>query len=248
MTYNVEVRREKARGCGYRKPGKNKDYGLYLVGSLGSEFCERLPFPLAACPTCGSGIKFSRGFTFIDAKKLFAMDREPCCNAFDSTAVITAHHHNVCAVCTPLGLCGLMWVGKKFYTPESFIREAFERGISKKINAIPNGFEIGYDWIYLGHISAIWKQRMADGQLVVERKKQILVPVIDSMPGVICCFRPKAVEIVLKDENNIPDQTKKLVDKLGPERCQLIKVEPVLDPDEMPVDQRPLLQTMGMRS
>ena len=57
---------EEKRGCGYRQVG-----GIYLVGDGLAIGCDRLPFPLGACPACGAGIHFTRSITEIDAIQLF---------------------------------------------------------------------------------------------------------------------------------------------------------------------------------
>src|SRR5207302_7622776 len=58
-----DVAVEAKRGCGYRKIG-----GLYFVGGGRGVACDRLPIPLDICPTCGHGIKQTRGFTWVDRK------------------------------------------------------------------------------------------------------------------------------------------------------------------------------------
>lgn len=51
---------------------------------------------------------------------------------------------------------GLMWVGEKFSpTPEDFVKEGVRQGVSKRINSIPNKFEINKDWILLAHMKAV---------------------------------------------------------------------------------------------
>ena len=56
---------ESERGCGFRKKG-----GLYLVSEGLAAPCGKLPIPLTVCPVCGQGIKPSRGWTWINGKKL----------------------------------------------------------------------------------------------------------------------------------------------------------------------------------
>jgi len=56
----IEVRYESKRGCGWRKPG-----GLYLMADGPAELCGKLPIPLEICPSCGGGIKLSRGWTWV---------------------------------------------------------------------------------------------------------------------------------------------------------------------------------------
>ncbi len=77
-----------------------------------------------------------------------------------------------------------MWVGKKYDTPESFTAEARHKGISKKINAIPKGFEFGKHFIYLVHKEATIKRGSATALSTDNGEYQ---------PGVFLVFRPKWV-------------------------------------------------------
>lgn len=88
---------EAIRGCGYRKIG-----GLYLCGEYISVPCDRLPYPLDICPTCGGGIKVSRGFTKINPLRLFGYhdyaDRD------DNSGIFIQHCHDKvrpCFMCDP---------------------------------------------------------------------------------------------------------------------------------------------------
>jgi|GEM_PF-2940968 len=51
---------EARRGCGFRKIN-----GLYLVGGGLSAPCDRMPYRLDRCPTCGEGVKFTRGHSWL---------------------------------------------------------------------------------------------------------------------------------------------------------------------------------------
>lgn len=62
---NVIEKCEDARGCGYRKGG-----GFYLVSDFAGKPCGRLPLVLRPCPCCGSGLKYSRGVTWVDPNPL----------------------------------------------------------------------------------------------------------------------------------------------------------------------------------
>ena len=62
---NIETRYDKRRGCGFRQPG-----GTYLISQGVARSCGLLPVPLDKCPTCGGGIKPSRGWTWIDFEAL----------------------------------------------------------------------------------------------------------------------------------------------------------------------------------
>lgn len=132
---------EGKRGCGYRKVG-----GLYIVtGGIGRA-CGRLPMELSICPTCNGGIHPVRSWTWIDPNPLF----EPIQCLSDPAA---------CSFC-PVGPAeiekndrmGLLWIGTSFYpTPEEFLEEASRMGVSRRIPALPKGFEIGKTWVLLGH-------------------------------------------------------------------------------------------------
>lgn len=159
------------RGCGWRKPG-----GLYLVCSGTAAACARLPLPCDRCPTCGHGIKPSRGWTWIDVAPLVA-HADAC----------TASHCDQC----PLGRgmperAGLLWIGSQFYAhPEDWRREGQTMGISRRLAAIPKGFVLGETWVVAAHRQAIMAVTDA-GEIVYT-------------PGIFQAFRPTAIEYVVKD-------------------------------------------------
>jgi len=212
----MEAIYEQKRGCGYRKPSTD-GVGIYLMGPVFSEVCERLPFPLSICPVCGNGIKFSRGFTWIEPERLFAKELEPKC-IFpmnlkpDQPVPPYTHAHHLCPMCSPHLIggekAGMLWVGVKYYTPESFMNEADEMGISKKIRSIPRGFEIGKHWIYLAHKHAIPQEAHQDSP---------------TFPGVFTVFKPTHVDLVIEDENSIPEKAVRLAEKLG-DKAKIVKV------------------------
>jgi len=181
---------EGARGCGYRKPG-----GYYLVAPQLSESCPLLPWELDRCPHCGQGFGPARGFTWITPAVLFPAREHG-----------SVGHNFFC----PLGIdvdgtnppfepfhrtgerAGLIWVGGLFYpTPESFLEEAAEMGVSRRVKAPPRGFKIGEHWIYLGHRKAITAiTDSLDGETAIEVQS----------PGVISLFKPTAIEYVVKGD------------------------------------------------
>lgn len=222
---DVEVSHESERGCGYRKPSKS-GVGIYLVGPSFSEPCGRLPFHLHVCPTCSGGIKFSRSFTWINAKELLASAPEcvqPSARFTADDALVRAGlveipgEGGVCPQC-PMGSAapekaGLLWVGEKFYpTPAAFLEESSRMGVSKKIPAIPKGFEVGKTMIYLAHKKAVEFEDGTKG------------------PGVFSAFTPQGVDLVIKDENDIPDRVVNLAEKLG-DKGRVIKVVPKGEPE-----------------
>jgi len=198
---------EEIRGCGYRKVG-----GLYLVGEGSAFSCDRLPYNLEVCPVCGYGIKFSLGFTWIKPEPLFGQ-HENCTDTLKNT----------CPFCNPKiagERAGLMWVGEEFYTPESFMREAEERGISKRINAIPRGFEIGKTWVYLAHKKAGTKI-ITENNNLLNSEKQKKVP----CPAIFMAFVPKRIEKLIWKSEATEENLKELK-KRG--------ITPVIVPDGDP--------------
>ena len=129
---------ESKRGCGFRKVG-----GLYLMGDKGGRPCGRMPLPLEVCPACGEGIKQSRGWTWIDPSKLFKGTEcaRPLHLAF--VDLVLPGRPESCASCPLHNLgewerAGLLWIGSGFYpTPQHFMEEAKELGISKRISGVP---------------------------------------------------------------------------------------------------------------
>lgn len=141
---------EQKRGCGYRKVG-----GLYLVsGGLGSPCCK-LPLALTICPCCGSGVKQSRGWTWIDAGKMFKSGN--CVG--DPLTMAT------CPVVNPalMGRVGLIWIGEKFYPrPVDFMNEAAKQGISRRLHNVPREFEAGKTWVMFAHPKAIQRVHLVE--------------------------------------------------------------------------------------
>jgi len=174
---------EPKRGCGYRKVG-----GLYLVGEGLPKVCDRLPFELKVCPVCNQGIKFSRGFTWLNGQ-FFGGVHHPCgCYP--------------CPICQPdietKNAYALMWVGEKYYTPESFTQEAMQLGVSKRIAQIPKNLKLGETWILLAHKKAIYKATDDAGQMIKE------------YAGIFYAFRPKRIEKLILEKDATPRRLAKL--------------------------------------
>jgi len=164
----VELRRDSRRGCGWRKPG------LYLVADGPSQPCGKLPLPLEICPTCGNGIKPARAWTWVNATALFAgrQCRNPNCSGR-------------CPLAGNLGRAGLLWIGVRYYpTPDAWLREAEIQGISRRIPAVPKGFESGKTWVLVAHQQAT---RNADGSFAA---------------AIFRVFRPSAIEYVVRGDES----------------------------------------------
>lgn len=207
----VHISLEAARECGFRKPSKD-GVGIYLRGFGKAEDCERLPFPLTVCPCCGSGYKPTRGFTWINPMVLFDPYSEPKCMDHEGLD----HDHERCWICNPelLGSrAGLIWIGEQHYdTPQAFMREAARMGISRKIAAIPNGFEVGEHAIFLAHR----KCRKVDGEWEA---------------GVFMAFKPTHIDLVIHDPDRVPDKAINIAKELGEDKVRIVKVIPDKDDD-----------------
>ena len=163
MHSGIRVSHESKRGCGYRKAG-----GIYLVADGPGRPCGKKPIPLTVCPCCGSGIKPSRGFTWVNATQLL------------SSAECRAESCRECPLFMPLGRAGLLWVGAAFYpTPDAWNREAQSQGVSRRLSAIPCGFKLGETWIMLAHRNTI---QNPDGTTTA---------------GIFHAFKPSRIEIIV---------------------------------------------------
>lgn len=197
----VPVVTEGRRGCGYRKPG-----GLYLMAGRPSEACELLPVELTVCPTCGEGVKHSRGWTWIDATKLLGL---PIHHG-------SASHAKRCPFFSDLGRSGLIWVGQAFYeTPEAFMREANSMGVSRRINTVPRDLEVGKTWVLLAHMAA-WPPTLSDPK---------------GKPGIFSAFKPKKIEYVVKG-----DEGEEELERLRERGIEPVEVRHADDQEELADD------------
>ncbi len=139
---------ELKRGCGYRKVE-----GLYLVGTGLTAPCDMIPLELKPCITCGFQIPFSRGFLWLNKQWIqhYAANHQNSLDEFNNKCKCTP----ACPICFPwnndLDRYGLMWVGQRWYTPESFVREAQAMAVCKRISQIPKGLILGKTWVLLAH-------------------------------------------------------------------------------------------------
>jgi len=188
---------EAERGCGYRKVG-----GLYLCGEGPTMACDRLPYELKVCPTCGSGIRFSRGWRWLNWHKYAGIHSDEC-----DCAVID------CPICEPIekAFYGLLFAGESFYTPESFVRESMRIGVSKRIAAPPKGLELGKTWVLIAHIRACGERQSEEPPFNIE-----------PVPGVFYAFRPQRLELLIWKSKATPEYLAELSRK---------NITPIIIPD-----------------
>lgn len=209
---------EPRRGCGYRHVGK-----LYIRGEGILVPCHRLPFPLTACPVCGEGIKFTRGWVRLNPRRLLRECGDeviacPQCgeqmekaNEFaerkfvniwlckDCRIAIKRHPEPCscdihCPVCHPPEKAFMLWVGEKYYpTPHDFAIEAEKLGVSKAVPSIPRDFELGKTLVYLAHRKAV--------DLYIENKNTLVGYEMKKHSGIFMAFRPTHFEILIKESD-----------------------------------------------
>ena len=173
----VKTVHDERRGCGWRQPG-----GLYVrSGGHSAMGCKRMPYPLETCPVCSGGIKPSRSWTWLDVPQLLLagsgiktrqeqcsycrgsgrfLEAGPCLSCDRGTLTrSTACSHGNCSVC-PMGggaepKTGLLWIGDKFYSPQSFLDESHQMGVSRRLPNVPNDFVAGRTWVLCAHRKGI---------------------------------------------------------------------------------------------
>lgn len=206
------------RGCGKRKPG-----GLYLVAGTNFSGCCALPIPLTVCPCCGQGIKFFRGFGWIEPAALF--DGITCTREMSTNERIdqVVFNKGFCIIERLPEKMGLMWVGEQFYTTNEFTKEAALHGISKRIKSIPNDFKISETWLALAHKKAV---------TVYDVDKYGFSPAYE--PGVFMFFKPSRIEYIVQGT-----ETPEFLERLEKRGVTLVKIIgyqgeqlPLLTPEE----------------
>ena len=181
---------EPKRGCGFRKISSRSKVFYYLCGSGISLPCDRLPYKLDVCPVCGSGLKFHRGFQWLDWRRYAGEHNECECDEY-------------CYVCHPRQgeRYGLMWVGERFYTPRSFTLEAERLGVSKLVPTLPKELEIGKTKVLLAHRKA-WKNREpAIFYAFVVKRVDVLVKAEEADEEWVERLREKGVNVIIVGRN-----------------------------------------------
>jgi len=206
----IEVSIEHRRMCGWRHPDKT-GVGIYLIGRWKSDICERLPVRTERCAACGCGwMRFRAMKMFKPADSLgIALKCKAIQRKEDGGS---DHNHGKCPVCN-LGLvesgAGMIWIGEKFYgDPSDFLREAMTMGVSRKVPAIPIGFEVGKTWVFVAHARA-FEHPIGSGQ---------------HRPGIFAVWKPSGVDLVVEDEKAVPKRAERIAESLGDERCRIVRV------------------------
>jgi hypothetical protein len=201
MNPNIQTRIDSKRGCGWRKPG-----GLYLISGGVSAPCGILPIPLHTCPTCSSGIKATRGWTWIQPGPLVASKQ--CAASPDRCQGCPMSQRSIMS-----GRHGLLWIGGSFYEkPSDWTDEAIRQGVSRRIQAVPKDFKLGETWVFVAHREASREtcpdckgtgKKLDDQNVILEGspacepcKGKGTVP----QPAIFHAFMPTAIEYVVKGD------------------------------------------------
>jgi len=215
MDKRIKLVTDTIRGCGRRK-----ETGIYLRSDGMSAPCGRLPIELQICPCCGSGVKWSKGWTWINLAQ-FARGKECEGRPSDPFAKPTKGRKvslkvgSGCDNCPlsdenlpNLSRAGLLWIGKEFYEfPAQFLREASEQGVSRRIKAVPNDFKIGETWVALAHANGMANP---DGTY---------------SPAIFRVFKPDRIEYVCSKED---ETDKDKIDSLLKRGITPVKIEKVI--------------------
>jgi hypothetical protein len=188
---------EARRGCGYRKIG-----GLYLAADPGLALvCDGLPLPLEPCGCCAFTPPFSRNLQRIQAEYIIQAEEKLHLKRWMATKYDSKPHTGLpdcscpemCPMCHSEGQkaqgisLGLMFVGAKNYTPESFIQESVKMGISKRIPDLPSWLKLGETWVFLAHQKVPNHKLEANGGLLEKEPEY--------MKAIFYGFKPQRVEM-----------------------------------------------------
>jgi len=208
---------EKIRGCGYRKVG-----GMYLVGTGIAVPCDMLPLEVTPCHACGYEIPFSRTFMWINKKYIERKAEQHHIirvEAEGNGMRYTCKCSQTCPLCFPttsnnLKKYGWMWVHSRQYSPESFIKEAKEVGVSKRIAKIPKGLVLGETWVLLAHRKIPFSQEFNPEGLRTKEPEY--------KPAIFYAFRPTRIEKLVW-KSKATNRTLKKLEKQG--------ITPIIIPD-----------------
>ena len=229
---------EPKRGCGFREVGK-----LYLVGPDQGYVCPSLPLLFKSCKCCGYYPPQYRDYQWVNKSYIREIRKptgQPC--------------HPACPVCypgtNPQNRYGLMWVGRKFYTPQGFLDEIICQEISKAIKQIPKGLILGETRVLLahpeayvdnsddGHVQAHGDWLMECSRLKMDEEKPP-EPQAPTYPGVITAFIPERVEMLIYEADASPDYVMELKAK---------GITVIMVPDKYDGHKRKTRQTRGRRN
>jgi len=199
---------EAKRFCGWRKVN-----ALYLCGEYIPVPCDRMPVEIGACKVCGQGLHCTRSMTEIDPLRLWGIhqpckDRPTCFMCYPPSSSTDYSHY-------------VMFVGKKYYSTESFLDEATKMGISKRIPFVPKKLVLGTSVVYLAHPEAVEVREspaLQEALAIIagppEQTKLLEVETVKRVMGIFAAFRPQRVEMLVW-EHELTDKKREELEKRG---------------------------------
>jgi len=113
-----------------------------------------------------------------------------------------------------------MLVGDKYYTPESFAKEAAAMGVSKRIPFIPKNMEIGKTIVFLAHNKAVKakvpvvvqeaERFINTGDGVVANPRLLEAERIKPQLGIFSAFIPQGIEKLIWESEATDKEVKGL--------------------------------------
>lgn len=209
---------EKRRGCGFRVV-----HGLYITSGPLSFTCDRLPIPTNLCKCCGNFVREFQGVQSFKPLELLG-NHGVCemCEKFPRDGIHECSHTNctdplTCMACFPRPAPEetkdfMMWVGRSYYTKDTFTAEAALLGVSKRIasNGVPIGMVPNQSWIFLA-----MRNIMDDDIVMVDGQKK-------RAHGIFMVFRIQKLEYLIW-ESEATDEYVEHLEDLG--------LSPVIIPD-----------------
>jgi len=114
-----------------------------------------------------------------------------------------------------------MFVGKKYYSTESFLDEATKMGISKRIPFVPKKLVLGTSVVYLAHPEAVEVREspaLQEALAIIagppEQTKLLEVETVKRVMGIFAAFRPQRVEMLVW-EHELTDKKREELEKRG---------------------------------
>lgn len=100
---------------------------------------------------------------------------------------------------------------KVLYPPPTFIIEAYQLGVSKRIANIPKGLELGKTWVLLAHKKTILK--VIDNQYKKVKGDLQQKDMIKEYPAIFYAFRPKRIEKLITQSQATDNELAKLKER-----------------------------------
>jgi hypothetical protein len=165
--------------------------------------------PLKECDCCGFVPPFSRNLQKLNHQYVNNMEMKKHKSEYLEEFLEKCTCPKACPICNPWKKSfGLMWVGKSFYSPSEFIKEAEKMGISKRIPQLPRWITLGETWILLAH------QKVREGISLEQIKSNGLIKDTKESPAIFYAFKPQRIEMpVWKDD--ISDEEILFLEKKG---------------------------------